>query len=50
MKYTFQDYEKGLCGLQEVDTEIPEKPPTEDLNMGSLVKNALSAMGGEGPL
>lgn len=47
MKFTFQDYEKGLCGLEEVGNDIPEKTSPEGLNMGSLVKNALSAMGGE---
>ena len=46
MKYTFQDYENGRCELEEVGMDIPESPPDEDLNMASLVKNALAAVGG----
>ena len=47
MKYTFQDYEKGLCGLEEVGNDIPERTQNEDPNMASFVKSALLAVGGE---
>ena len=47
MKYTFQDYKNGLCELEQVDTDIPESAPEEDLNMGELIKSAMSAAGGK---
>ena len=46
MQYTFEDYQKGLCELEEVGSEIPERPSEEPLNMAALIQSAYNAVGG----
>lgn len=47
MKFTFEDYQKGLCELEEVGSEMPERPTSEPLNMAALIQSAYNAAGGE---
>lgn len=46
MQYTFEDYQKGLCELEEVGSDIPERPSEEPLNMAALIQSAYNAVGG----